>query len=77
MWQRNILQDFGGRNIGWLISESPLVDGNQVVVTPGGRGAGMAALDKMTGKTIWTSKELSDQATRRLSSRTSREFARS
>ena len=62
VWQRNILQDFGGRNIGWLISESPLVDGNQVVVTPGGRGAGMAALDKMTGKTIWTSKELSDQA---------------
>lgn len=62
VWQRNILQDFGGRNIGWLISESPLVDGNQVVVTPGGRGAGMVALDKATGKTIWTSKELSDQA---------------
>ena len=62
VWQRNILQDFGGRNIGWLISESPLVDGNQVVVTPGGRGAGMVALDKTTGKTIWTSKELSDQA---------------
>jgi outer membrane protein assembly factor BamB len=62
VWQRNILQDFGGRNIGWLISESPLVDGNQVVVTPGGRGAGMVALDKMTGKTIWISKELSDQA---------------
>jgi outer membrane protein assembly factor BamB len=62
IWQRNILQDFGGRNIGWLISESPLVDGNQVVVTPGGRGAGIVALDKMTGKTLWTSKELSDQA---------------
>jgi outer membrane protein assembly factor BamB len=62
VWQRNILQDFGGRNIGWLISESPLVDGNHVIVTPGGRGAGMAALDKMTGKTVWTAKELSDQA---------------
>ena len=62
VWQRNILQDFGGRNIGWLISESPLVDGTQVMVTPGGRGAGMAALDKMTGKTIWATKELSDQA---------------
>ena len=62
VWQRNILQEFGGRNIGWLLSESPLVDGNQVVVTPGGRGAGMVALDKMTGRTIWTSKELSDEA---------------
>jgi len=62
VWQRNILQDFGGRNIGWLISESPLVDGTHVIVTPGGRGAGMAALDKMTGKTVWTAKDLSDQA---------------
>jgi outer membrane protein assembly factor BamB len=60
-WQRNILQDFGGRNIDWLISESPLVDGNNVIVSPGGRGAGMAALDKMTGKTAWVSKELSDR----------------
>jgi len=62
VWQRNILKDFGGRNIGWLISESPLVDGNQVIVTPGGRGAGMVALDKMSGRTIWTAKELSDEA---------------
>jgi outer membrane protein assembly factor BamB len=62
VWQRNILKEFNGRNIGWLISESPLVDGNVVIVTPGGRGAGMAALDKMTGKTVWVSKELSDEA---------------
>ena len=62
VWQRNILKDFGGRNPGWLISESPLVDGNQVIVTPGGRSAGMVALDKMSGKTIWTTKELSDEA---------------
>lgn len=62
IWQRNVLREFGGRNIPWLISESPLVDGNNVIVTPGGRGAGMAALDKMTGKTVWTSKELSDEA---------------
>jgi outer membrane protein assembly factor BamB len=61
-WQRNILQEFGGRNIGWLISESPLVDGTNVIVSPGGRGAGMAALDKMTGKTVWVTKELSDAA---------------
>ncbi len=62
LWQRNVLKDFGGRNIPWLISESPLVDGNQVIVTPGGRGAGVVALDKMSGKTIWVAKELSDEA---------------
>jgi outer membrane protein assembly factor BamB len=62
LWQRNILKDFGARNIPWLISESPLIDGNNVIVTPGGRNAGVVALDKMMGKTIWTSKELSDEA---------------
>jgi outer membrane protein assembly factor BamB len=62
IWQRNILREFGGRNIPWLISESPLVDGGRVIVTPGGPGAGMVALDAASGKTIWTAKELSDEA---------------
>ena len=62
VWQRNILSDFGGSQLRWLVSESPLVDGANVVVSPGGRGAGMVKLDKMTGKTVWTSKELSDAA---------------
>jgi outer membrane protein assembly factor BamB len=62
VWRRNILKEFGGRNINWLLSESPLIDGNRVIVSPGGRNAGMAALDKMTGATVWISKELSDEA---------------
>jgi outer membrane protein assembly factor BamB len=62
VWQRNILRDFGGSQLQWLVSESPLVDGANVVVSPGGQGAGMVKLDKMTGKTVWTSKELSDRA---------------
>ena len=62
VWQRNTLRDFGGRNIRWLISESPLVDGNRLIVTPGGQGAGMVALDKMTGRTLWSSRDLSDAA---------------
>ncbi len=62
VWHRNILKEFGGPQLQWLISESPLVDGPHVVVSPGGPGAGMVKLDKMTGKTVWTSKELSDSA---------------
>ncbi len=62
VWQRNILREFNASNIGWLVSESPLVDGNLVYVTPGGRGAGMVGLDKISGKTVWTAKELSDEA---------------
>ena len=62
VWQLNILEEFGGRNIDWLISESPLVDGNMVIVAPGGPGATVVALDKRTGETIWTSEGLSDRA---------------
>src|SRR5436190_8932668 len=62
VWQRNILKDFGGHNPKWLISESPLIDGDRLIVTPGGEGASIVALDKATGKTVWTTKELSDEA---------------
>jgi outer membrane protein assembly factor BamB len=67
IWSRNILADFKGQNPRWLISESPLIDGNRLIVTPGGESApgqraGIVALDKMTGKTIWTSGELGDPA---------------
>ena len=62
VWQRNILKDFRGHNPKWLISESPLIDGDRLIVTPGGEGASIVALDKATGKTIWTTKELSDEA---------------
>jgi outer membrane protein assembly factor BamB len=62
VWRKNILKEFGGSNPGWLISESPLIDGDRVIVTPGGKGAGIVALDKMTGKEIWRAKDLSDEA---------------
>ena len=62
LWQLNILKAFGGPQLQWLVSESPLVDGAHVVVSPGGPGAGIVKLDKMTGKTVWTSKDLGDSA---------------
>ncbi|HEX5109998.1 MAG TPA: PQQ-binding-like beta-propeller repeat protein [Vicinamibacterales bacterium] len=62
IWQQNILANFRGGNPNWLVSESPLVDGNLVIVSPGGRGAGVVALDKTSGKTVWVSKELNDEA---------------
>ena len=61
-WKRNILKDFGGSNPKWNISESPLIDGDRVIVTPGGPDACVVALEKKTGKTVWTSVGLSDGA---------------
>ena len=58
LWQLNLMKEFGAPQLQWLFSESPLVDGPHLVVTPGGPGAGMVKLDKMTGRTVWTAKEL-------------------
>ncbi len=53
-WRKHLRQDFGGRMMsGWGYSESPLVDGEKVVVTPGGQQATLVALDKKTGAPIW------------------------
>jgi outer membrane protein assembly factor BamB len=60
VWNVNILREFSSRNTEWLVSESPLVEGNKVIVTPGGGKAGIAALDKLTGKTLWVCDELND-----------------
>ena len=53
-WRRNMERDLGGQMMsGWRWSESPLVDGERVLVTPGARDAAIVALDKKTGKEIW------------------------
>src|SRR5262249_57564405 len=44
VWRKNILREFNGRQISWLISESPLVDGANLILTPGVPLARMAAL---------------------------------
>lgn len=56
VWQRNLAEDFGGRRPMWSFRESPLVDGDKVIVTPGGTDAMLVALNKTTGETIWKSK---------------------
>lgn len=60
VWSKNILQEFGGSNIVWGISESPLVLGNKVLVNAGGPGASIVALNKANGSVIWKSQ--SDEA---------------
>jgi outer membrane protein assembly factor BamB len=52
-WELNILSSFNGSQTHWGLSESPLVDGQRLIVTPGGKGRAIVALDKKTGKTLW------------------------
>ncbi len=52
-WQKNVRKEFGGAPGKWAYSESPLIDGDVVIITPGGAEATMLALNKKTGAVIW------------------------
>ncbi len=54
-WQKNVRTDFGGKPGMWAYSESPLVDGDNLVCTPGGPAATLVALNKKTGDVVWKS----------------------
>jgi outer membrane protein assembly factor BamB len=55
VWQLNLTKEFGGRVPTWSYRESPLVNGDKLICTPGGTDATIVALDKATGKTVWKS----------------------
>jgi outer membrane protein assembly factor BamB len=62
VWRKH-MSDFGGQVMsGWGYSESPLIDGPMLVVTPGGNKGTVAALNKMNGAPVWQSGELKDKA---------------
>lgn len=52
-WQKNLRTDFGGKPGTWAYAESPLVDGNTLLCTPGGSEATLVALNKATGAVLW------------------------
>jgi hypothetical protein len=60
LWRKDYAKDFGGKRPNWGFSESPLIDGEQVVITPGGAEGSVAALNKKTGALLWRSKDFTD-----------------
>jgi outer membrane protein assembly factor BamB len=61
-WQINIREKFTAKTPQWEYADSPLVDGENLICTPGGANASIVALNKKTGETVWTSQGLSDRA---------------
>ncbi len=57
-WSKNLVSDFGGKSGGWGFSASPFVDGEHLVLAPGGDDAGMVCLNKKTGATVWKADDL-------------------
>jgi outer membrane protein assembly factor BamB len=64
VWRKSLIKDFDGKYMNlWGYCESPLVDGGQVVCSPGGPKGSIIALDKNTGAVKWRCTELTDEAT--------------
>ena len=61
LW-RMTMEELGGKVPVWGFAESPLIDGNQVICTPGGGKGAMAALDKLTGSLLWQSDGVTEGA---------------
>ncbi len=62
LWRKHLEQDLGGKRPEWGFSESPLVDGDHVLVTPGGSKGAIVALDRKTGRSIWQTTGFTDPA---------------
>ena len=60
VWQKSLVSDLGGGKPYWGYTESPLVIGDKVLCTPGGSQGTMAALNKLTGETLWRTTDLTD-----------------
>jgi outer membrane protein assembly factor BamB len=52
-WRKNLRKDFQGSVGGWEYSESPLIDGDKLLCTPGGKNATLVALNMKTGDLVW------------------------
>lgn len=61
-WAVDLLTKFDAKNVEWGKAESVLIDGNKLICMPGGLKNNIVALDRLTGKTIWTSAGNSEPA---------------
>ena len=53
IWTFDVVKEYNSKRPGWDLACSPVLDGQKLILCPGGENAGMVALDKDTGKTIW------------------------
>ncbi len=53
IWAKDVVKDYEVKLPTWAYAESPVVDGDKVVVWPGGKKAAAVAFNKLTGEEIW------------------------
>jgi outer membrane protein assembly factor BamB len=55
LWQKDIEKDFDGHNLMFGMTESPLIAGDVLYLTPGGEKNNFVALNKDNGELLWSS----------------------
>ncbi len=61
-WRKDAFSDFDGKNITWGVTETVLIDGDVVYLTPGGKKNNVVALNRYNGNLIWSSPGKGDQS---------------
>lgn len=61
-WRKDAFNDFDGKNITWGVTETILIDGDVVYLTPGGKKNNVVALNRYNGNLIWSSPGKGDQS---------------
>jgi outer membrane protein assembly factor BamB len=62
VWKKHLLNDYDAQRPRWVVSTSPLLYRDMVIVAPQGRKAGVVALDKATGREVWHSGPVGNMA---------------
>lgn len=63
VWSVDFFNDFQADSVQFGFSESPLIDGDRIYFTPGGKENNVVALNRFTGQKIWSSPAYSEKAT--------------
>lgn len=61
-WSVDMFERFGAQETRWGIAESPLLDGDRIILTPGGQEHNVVALDRFTGELVWSARGNGDQS---------------
>jgi len=55
VWRKDLVREFGARNIRWQNAASPVLEGNLLFICGGGAGQSLLCLHKLTGGVMWKS----------------------
>ncbi|MCF8224330.1 MAG: PQQ-binding-like beta-propeller repeat protein [Bacteroidales bacterium] len=55
VWEIDMVYNLGGEVLSWGYNETPVVDGDIIYATPGGKKHNFAAFNRHTGEMIWSS----------------------